>query len=264
MMWFLAVWLGVWLPIAIPMGIWLQWRPFRATSPSVKIVLLMPLYSLAPGVLWGAMRLGYSTWADCGVRSLLHLAISFLGGSAIAIVGLGILLAVQWGLGWQVPTADAPVFCDRPTTLTTIAVVLPLAVWIGGIEELVFRGWVHQQLQTDLPLVAAIAVGSGIFAIAHLLWDGLQGWWQQPGLVVLGGVLVLARLVDGGGLGLPWGLHTGWVFGLAIAGDVFRFTPAAHAPRLWVGRPQQPLTGGLDLGLLTATGLLLVGLWGWG
>lgn len=69
----------------------------------------------------------------------------------------------------------------------------------------------------------------------------------------MGAVLMLARWADGGWLGLPTGLHAGWIFSLALVDSLHLVTPNLSAPRWWAGRPHQPLTGILDGLLLLAT-----------
>ncbi|NJL49772.1 MAG: hypothetical protein HC929_23055 [Leptolyngbyaceae cyanobacterium SM2_5_2] len=76
----------------------------------------------------------------------------------------------------------------------------------------------------------------------------------------MGLVLLLARWVTGGSLGLAWGLHAGWIFAIALS-DTLNFTqPVPTAPTWLAGRPDQPLTGLAALMLLLLTG---AGLWGY-
>ncbi|HEY9737508.1 MAG TPA: CPBP family intramembrane glutamate endopeptidase, partial [Trichocoleus sp.] len=69
---------------------------------------------------------------------------------------------------------------------------------------------------------------------------------------------ILARWADSGRLGLPIGLHAGWIFTLAFLDLGQWVAPSEMAPRWLAGRADQPLTGALDVALLLATA---VGLW---
>ncbi|MEO1296369.1 MAG: CPBP family intramembrane glutamic endopeptidase, partial [Cyanobacteria bacterium J06636_16] len=130
---------------------------------------------------------------------------------------------------------------------------LTLGLWISGTEELVFRGWMQTQLEGVFSGWLAASVGSVLFAAAHLMWDGRPGLWQQPGLWILGWVLVIARWADGGNLALAWGLHAGWVSGLAYIDTVLQPQPVEQSPQWLAGRPNQPLTSGLDFLLMVIT-----------
>lgn len=247
-------WLGVWSVVAIPLGQKLGWRPFRATPPEQKLALLMPLYAIAPIAITIANRQLGQTWADQGLSGTVDSAIELLLGWSIAIAGLSALLWLKRRCGLiTLPLSEANVSlrASFTTQLLTGLGLLLLGLGIGGIEELVFRGWLQTQLElTFLPWVAAITA-SVIFALAHLVWEGRSGLWQQPGLWLLGMVLVSARWADGGAIAIAWGLHAGWVTGLAYIGEFLQPLPVADKPTWLTGRVAQPLT---DIG----DGILLV------
>jgi membrane protease YdiL (CAAX protease family) len=139
--------------------------------------------------------------------------------------------------------------------------VLPLAWFVGWIEELVFRGVLVNGLAQAMPTLAMAIAVCAIFAVSHLVWDGPAGAPQLPGLALMGGVLLVARWAAGGSLGLAWGLHAGWVYAIAAIDALALLRPSKAQPVWLVGLPDQPLTGVLPLGLLALTGL---GVWLWG
>lgn len=100
-------------------------------------------------------------------------------------------------------------------------------------------------------------IASALFAVAHLVWEGREGWWQQPGLWLLGLVLVIACWADGGRIAIAWGLHAGWVSGLAYIGEFVQPTPVAEKPTWLTGRAAQPLTDVWDGGLLILTAVVV-------
>ena len=97
----------------------------------------------------------------------------------------------------------------------------------------------------------------------HLLWERRLTIPQLPGLWLLGMVLVLARGFDGGNLALAWGLHGGWVLGLASVDATGLLTYPNPVGNLWVGKQNQPLAGIGGLLCLGITGLAIAvdGLW---
>ena len=253
---FFTIWIGAWLLLARPLLKKFQWHPFRATAPEQKLLLLMPLYLLAPAVIWGANQLLDQRWQTQGVNLGLTSLPPFAIGWGIAISGLGLLLwfkksigLVTWG---TTPSPDESTAGIGPKLLAILG-LLVLGLWIGGIEELVFRGWLQTQLAITFAPWLAATLGSLVFAGAHLVWDGRAGLWQQPGLFLLGWVLVIARWATGGDLALAWGLHAGWVWALACLGEFVQPQPVAAKPIWLTGRSAQPLTDVLDLGLMVIT-----------
>ena len=249
-------------------------------APQHKLPLLLPLYLVVPAAVEVHRRLEAGTWADYGMAWDWPFGSLVLAGFGVAAGGVMVLVALQLGLGWrqwqpprrraapEAPNSPKP---DSPNELGTppngpgpgviLLAVLPLALFVGWIEELVFRGVLVNGLGQAMPdLAMAIAV-SLIFALSHLLWDGPAGSPQLPGLALMGAVLVLARGAAGGSLGLAWGLHAGWVYAIAAIDALALLKPGQDGPTWLVGIPDQPLTGVLPLALLGLTG---VGVWWWG
>lgn len=259
-------------------------------APQHKLPLLLPLYLLAPVAVEVHRRLTASTWSAYGIAWDWPFASAAAAGFGVAAGGVILLVVLQVGLGWrrwqrpgssvvsgeaslsQASAASASIDDrprSRPSPGIVLLAVLPLALFVGWIEELVFRGVLVNGLGQALPvglLAMRDAIPSGIavcliFALSHLLWDGPAGIPQLPGLAVMGAVLLLARWAGGGSLGLAWGLHAGWVFAIAAIDALALLKPGKDGPVWLVGLPDQPLTGLLPLGLLVLTG---VGVWALG
>ncbi|MBE9137166.1 CPBP family intramembrane metalloprotease [Nodosilinea sp. LEGE 07088] len=232
-----------------------------------KLPLLLPLYLMVPIAVEVHRRLVSGSWADYGIAWNSAFMLTAALGFGVAATGVIALVALQVGFGWRtwsplarqdIAESSATISPNVPPPGVVLLAVLPLALFIGWIEELVFRGVLVNGLGQALPLgVMAIAVCL-IFAISHLVWDGPAGAPQLPGLALMGAVLLLARWATGGSLGLAWGLHAGWVFAIATIDALALLKPGRAEPIWLVGLPDQPLTGVLPLGLLLLTG---VGVW---
>jgi membrane protease YdiL (CAAX protease family) len=273
----LGLWIALWLPIAIPLGRRLKWQPFHRAQVHQKLPLLVPLYLLAPVMLWVFVATQNLTWRETGLGNWRVMGRSLALGWAIAVLGLLAVTAVRWLGGWLRVAAETdpgvPPDTGRHGTTAgqqsaqtvvqrvgTALALVPLGLFLAGVEEWIFRGWMQSQLETGFAPWLAAAIASVIFAVAHLLWDGRSGLRQQPGLLLLGLVLVIARWQTGGQIGLAWGLHGGWIWGLACLDAALPLQPTSKGPQWWVGRPGQPLTGLLDGLLLAGTaGLLWLG-----
>lgn len=187
-------------------------------------------------------------------------------GFAIGSLNLFALFAIELSFGWlqgQWPTLP----------LIRIAIEgLLVAIGVGIGEELIFRGWLLQELERDYRPVAALLADSLIFALLHYTKPiegaivtllGLPFDWlivlrslpQFPGLLLLGILLVRAKRVSGQQLGLAIGLHTGLVWGyyLVNVGELVEYGDSV--PQWMTGINQNPLAG--VMGMLALSGLLL-------
>lgn len=252
----------------------LHWRPFQPSASEQKLPLLAALYLIAPLVLGGVCGLEGSTFAAYGAPFQIELLCSMLSGLAAGSLGLIAMFWLQQRLGWLTwGTASTAQNSARssasqaavPTTVQTqwsrglqIFLLLLLGLWVGWTEELVFRGFLQTQLERDLPTWGAAAMISLFFALLHWVWEGRAIGLQIPGLWLMGIVLVLARWVDQGQLGLAWGLHAGWVWTLASLDTLSLIHYTGKVPSWITGYDAKPLAGAIGLLFL---GMTAIGLW---
>ena len=177
----------------------------------------------------------------------------------LAVIGLAITFFFQIRTGLLIWHPDQG---RQWSTLSPLFLLLATAIAL--VEEVIFRGIFQGQLETELsPWLAAIVI-SALFAVLHLLWERRLTLPQLPGLWLLGMVLVLARWFDGGNLALAWGLHGGWVFGLASVDATGLLTYPDLGGNVWVGKQNQPLAGVGGLLCLGMTGVAIaVTGWAW-
>ncbi|OLP15713.1 abortive phage infection protein [Leptolyngbya sp. 'hensonii'] len=252
---FFILWLALWLPIGIPLAAFLSWHPGKPLTVQQKLPLLASLYLVIPLVFWvvtKAQSIPFSAYGLAWDRGTLT---SLSWGLAVSLLSLIVLFSLEKLLGWMQ--------WQPQETGRLISVALPmffLAMWVGGTEELIFRGFLQTHLQQGYAAGVAAAIGSLIFAFSHMLWEGRAAVPQLPGLWLMGMVLVLARWVDAGNLGLAWGLHAGWVWGIVTLDTAALITYPPQAPAWLTGLDQKPLAGFLGLLLMVGTG---VGLWVW-
>lgn len=248
---FFLAWASCWFPLAIVCAFAIGWRPPQPLATQQKLPLLASLYLIAPLVLWQTSHLLGKSISDYGLVWNLRLISSFGIGLVLAVLGLVVLFSIEtvWGFvtwknkNWQIASVLVP--------------TLLLAFSISGIEELVFRGFVLTILEQDFAPVLAAAISSLIFAFLHLLWEQTETIPQLPGLWLMGMVLVLARWVDGGSLGLAWGLHTGWVWAIASL-DTLDLIAYTGNGSIWVtGKNGKPLAGATGILCMLATGAII-------
>ena len=249
---FFLAWLIAWLPIAIPLAIVLKWQPPKPLAIGQKIPLVLSLYALAPFVLWGFTNVEKTTFATYGLSVSRSTFTSLLLGLGLGILGVGLLFSLERWVGWiTVNRANQRQF------LAALLPILAIALAVSVVEELVFRGFLLNQLQQDSVIWIAAASSSLIFALLHLVWEGSEVLPQLPGLWLMGLVLVMARWVDGGSLGLACGLHAGWVWGIASLDTAQLIQYTDRGPAWLTGIKKQPLAGGMGLLLMGMTGVVL-------
>ncbi|MGL5880344.1 MAG: lysostaphin resistance A-like protein [Xenococcaceae cyanobacterium] len=248
---FFLVWTACWLPLAIGCAIAIKWRPSQPITSGQKLPLLASLYAIAPLILWQASQFLAVSFTDWGFTWNWHLLISSGGGFVIGAIGITSLFAGQIALGWVKWQQSEPKKSRQIASV--VLLTLLLAVWISGTEELIFRGFIFTQLERDFYLGWAAAISSLIFALLHLVWEQKETLPQLPGLWLMGMVLVLARWVDNGSLGLAWGLHAGWVWAIACL-DTLQIVDYTGNAAEWVtGKHGKPLAGVVGLLFLLAT-----------
>ncbi len=248
---FFLAWAGCWFPLAVISAIAIGWRPPQPIATEQKLPLLASLYIIAPLVLWQASHLVGRSFSDYGLVWNFRLISSLGIGLVLAVLSLVVLFAIQTVLGlvtWQ--NKDGQMISVLLSTLL-------LAFLISGIEEGVFRGFVLTTLGQDFAPVLAAAISSLIFALLHLLWEQKETIPQLPGLWLMGMVLVLARWVDSGSLGLAWGLHTGWVWAIALLDTLQMITYTGNVSEWVTGKNGKPLAGAAGILCMLGTGAII-------
>ncbi|MBW4662753.1 MAG: CPBP family intramembrane metalloprotease [Chroococcus sp. CMT-3BRIN-NPC107] len=256
---FFVTWACLWLPIAVAIAIILQkdkatlasWQLLKPITAEQKLPLLASLYLIAPMVLWGVNWVIGDSFFSYGVVWDWSILQSNGVGFVIGAIGLAILFGLQTLLGWvkwQIP--------EKKIISVTLPILL-LAVWISATEELIFRGFVLTQLQQNYSIYIAAAICSLIFAVLHLVWEQKETLPQLPGLWLLGMILVLARYVDKGNLGLAWGLHSALVWVIATLDTAELITYTGNVPQWVTGKYGKPLAGLMGISFLLAIGAVL-------
>jgi len=153
---------------------------------------------------WGVIN----TWKLLGINKTdknINLFIFFLRGFLLSIILISLILIPIIGTKWGywIGTISPDTFIN--------AIFLILGV--GFAEELIFRGWLLEELKKQFGLKKAILGQAFIFSIVHIGFDlpFLQMLSILTGLFLLGILLSLIRLKDKNSLWGCIGLHGGLV-----------------------------------------------------
>jgi len=232
-----------WLPLAAPIYLLVD------DSNLVTILTMALLFGGFLGLLqvWGRFVYGESQLLkQYGLYVSRRNGIDLLNGLSLGLLFTLSLFALEGGLGWLT-------FQPPPEQLGRIIVEgLVSALGIGLAEELVFRGWLLDELERDYSPKLSLWADALIFATLHFLKPlgeivrTLPGF---PGLVLLGLTLVWAKRGQGG-LGLPIGLHAGLVWGYYMI-NVGQLVQYSGQVSPWItGVDGNPIAGVMGLAFL--------------
>jgi membrane protease YdiL (CAAX protease family) len=166
--------------------------------------------------------------------------VELLRGLVIGLISVLILFGLEGLLGWLV-WQQPKVFLLRVVLEGSLT-----GLGIGFAEELLFRGWLLDELQRDYTPRVALWADAIIFAALHFikpLEAIIRTLPQFPALVILGLTQVWAKRWRRGRLGLPIGLHGGIVWGYYIIniGELTEYT--GRVPDWVTGIDKNPLMG---------------------
>lgn len=241
----------VWVPIALPLYAWL------GTDGSLSVVPLVLLYVLFMVWLvpWGRRVHGQAQPLRAhGLGASARYGRELAIGVGVGLVSLGLLFTLEGWLGWLT-------WQPAPPTLGRIALEgVLVGLGVGLAEELLFRGWLLDELRYDWGFTPALWASGTIYAALHFIkpWEAIVKELPSfPGLLLLGLTLGWARQRTRGRLGMAIGLHGGLVWGyyLVAVGDLARYTQVV--PDWVTGINQNPLAGVAGVVFLCAIATVL-------
>ncbi|MCC5638061.1 CPBP family intramembrane metalloprotease [Nostoc sp. CHAB 5844] len=250
---FILMLLVLWLPFAAP--IYLLVRDSNLVSILTMVILYAEFIFLLK--LWGKYVYQQpQILRHYGLDTTRHNRIDLLRGLALGLTNIWILFVIEGLLGWLV-WQQPKVFL-----LKIVLEGLVVGLGVGFAEELVFRGWLLDELERDYSQRVALWTDAFAFAALHFikpLEAIIQTLPQFPALVVLGLTQVWAKRWRRGRLGLPIGLHGGLVGGFYIinVGGLIQYT--GKVPDWITGVYQNPLMGVMGLFLMSILALWMSG-----
>ncbi|MDP8933272.1 MAG: CPBP family intramembrane metalloprotease [Cyanobacteriota bacterium] len=245
---FLLILLAIWLPLAAP--IYLLVKDSNLATILTMGLLFTEFLFLVPR--WGKQVYGQTQLLKSyGLINTRKNGFELLIGLAIGLLLTFSLFVVQGLFGlvaWQ----------NSDNLPRIIAEGLLSALGVGFAEELVFRGWLLDELQRDYNYKISLWVNSLVFALSHFIKPVaamLQSWPQFPGLLLLGLILVWGKRSRQNRLGLSIGLHAGLVWGYYMIniGQLVRYS--ASVPEWVTGVNGNPLAGAIGLLFLSVLAL---------
>ncbi|ELR99530.1 CPBP family intramembrane glutamic endopeptidase [Gloeocapsa sp. PCC 73106] len=246
---FLVTLLVLWLPLALP-AFWIFNR-----DPNLLALVTMPiLYIIFIGLVqwWGKRIHNHPNLLKRYGLVATRKNARDLGKGLI--LGWGICLGIfviQGLLGWLLWRSPSEKLAQ------IILEGLGIALVVGLVEELVFRGWLLDELERDYSANLAMWISAIIYALLHFLkplGEIIRTLPQLPALIGLGLILVKAKRSHQGLLGIAIGIHMGliWAYYCLNVGNLIEYTQVVP---IWItGIDNNPLAG-----LMGWLGLLILG-----
>ena len=192
---------------------------------------------------WFQIRWGIrNTWELLGINKIdrnRNFIFYFLKGFLLSIILVSLIIIPIIGTQWGNFTGKI--------SLEILINAIFLIIGVGFAEELIFRGWLFEELKNQFGLKKSIIAQAFIFSIVHIGFD--LPFWQMTsilsGLFLLGILLSLIRLKDKNSLWGCIGLHGGLV-GFWFITNNGLLDISKDYPK-WIFGPGNPLGGILGI-----------------
>jgi hypothetical protein len=247
---FILAWLLIWLPLAIPLYQLLKHDSNLATILTMGLMFIEFLVLLR---FWNQKVYQNSNWLKhYGLTWTRQNKIDLLNGLSLGFLftlGLFILESI---LGWVVIKTPS-VFL-----LKIVLEGLISALGIGLVEELLFRGWLLDELEKDYASNIVLWLNALIFALLHFfksIEEIIRTFPTFPALILLGLTLVWAKRSCSQRLGMCIGIHAGlfWAYYILDVGQLLQYTGQVSP---WItGIDNNPIAGAMGLVFLSILAL---------
>ncbi|MER3589016.1 MAG: CPBP family intramembrane metalloprotease [Mastigocladus sp. ERB_26_1] len=241
---FILALLVLWSPFAIPIYLLVP----NANLVSIMTMALLYIEFIVLLRIWSKQVYKQPHFFQhYGLQFTRLNGVDLLKGLAIGFISILILFGLEGLLGllvWQQPK----VFLLKVVLEGSLT-----GLSVGFAEELLFRGWLLDELQRDYSPRVALWANAMIFGVSHFIKPVqaiIHTLPQLPALVLLGLTQVWGKRWRRGRLGLPIGLHGGLVWGYYIinVGGLIEYTN--RVPDWVTGVDKNPLMGVMGLVLM--------------
>ncbi|BAY91800.1 MULTISPECIES: CPBP family intramembrane glutamic endopeptidase [unclassified Tolypothrix] len=250
---FILALLLLWLPVAAPIYLLVD----DSNLESILTMVLLYVEFILLLRLWGK-------YVDQEPQILRHYGleisrqngVDWLRGLAIGLITVLIVFGLQGAFGWLV--------WQQPQVFLLKIVLEGLIVGfaVGFAEELLFRGWLLNELERNYNPNISLWIDAIVFAGLHFikpLAAIIHTLPQFPALVLLGLTQVWGKRWRRGRLGLPIGLHGGLVWGYYIINIGRLIKYSGQVPDWVTGVNNNPLQGAMGVLFMTILALWMRG-----
>lgn len=236
---------------------------FLASYPQLKPAALLlsviaEAIAVTASVFLARRFLDKRSIGSLGLSLNLRSLLDVLSGIAIALLQMGLIYLLMYGLGWITFEGFAWEFDPLGTVIKNALLFFATFIFVGWSEELLSRGYHLQTIASGLNLFWGVIISSAVFAFLHLRNPSAS--WVSTAGIFLAGIYLAYGYVRTRQLWLSIGVHIGWNFfegvgfGFPVSGlDIYPLTRiTVHGPEVWTGGAFGP-----EAGLIVLPALIL-------
>ena len=216
--WRIAAFLGIFYSIALPLVFGLRaLLEFSKTSPLVIVIIAA---AATPAVYLARRWIDKKSFVSLGLnldkRGVADTLVGFLLSGVMAGTVFWIMLAMGFIDNLQITAIG-------PSAIAALASSLFVMALVGFWEELVFRGYILQNMAEGMGMKVAVLVSCAIYALVHSV--NPNAGMLSTAIIAVFGYLRIYGYLTTGQLWLSIGMHTGWNF---FQATVFGFAASGH------------------------------------
>ena len=225
--WRIVAFLAIFYALALPMIFGL--RALIGFSKSSPWVIVIIAASAIPAVYIARRWIDGKRFASLGLEPGKRSAMDAVFGFLLSGVMAGIVFVAMATLGFVDNVHLAPVDAAAARALAGSVLLMML---VGFWEELVFRGYILQNMAEGMGMKVAVLISCLLYGLIHAA--NPNAGLLSTAIIVLFGYLRIYGYLITGQLWLSFGMHAGWnffqatVFGYAASGHAEDWTLLTH------------------------------------
>lgn len=205
----------------------------REYTETYSLLIVLILSFAATVTVWFARKyMDKRPFTSLGLKWSKRGGLDLLFGFGLSGTMAGLFLIMAWqsglveitGINWQASvTGSGHVDWMQSFTMVTVLLLLLEHILVAYWEELVFRGYLFQNLTAGLGMKPAILISCLLFGLIHYL--NPNATLLSTAIICLFGLMRIYGYLATGMLWLSMGMHLGWNF---FQGPVFGFSASGH------------------------------------
>jgi membrane protease YdiL (CAAX protease family) len=217
--WRIAAFLSIFYAIALPLLFGL--RALLEFSKSSPMIIVIIAAAATPAVYIARRWVDKKSFVSLGLSWSKRGAADLLFGFLLSGLMAGTVFGAMVFLGY---IGNVEVSASGWSILSILAGPLVITALIGFWEELVFRGYILQNMIEGMGMKTAVIVSCLLYGLLHSM--NPNAGLLSTAIIVVFGYLRIYGYLSTGQLWMSIGMHTGWNF---FQATVFGYAASGHA-----------------------------------